>query len=93
MDTQDALAISTKFARAVKENYKYKHIFLFGSYLKGTPHIESDIDIAVVFDDYHDSLQMQLNLMRIRRNIDTRIEPHPFREKEFVTSNPLYMRY
>ena len=27
--------------------------------------------------------------MRLRRKIDSRIEPHPFREKDFDLSNPL----
>jgi uncharacterized protein len=27
--------------------------------------------------------------MRIRRKIDSRIEPHPFREKDFEITNPL----
>lgn len=89
MDTQDALEVSRKFALAVSETFDYKYIFLFGSHAKGTSQLESDIDIAVVFEDFPDSLQMQLELMRIRRKIDTRIEPHPFREKDFISSNPL----
>jgi hypothetical protein len=32
---------------------------------------------------------MQVELMRLRRNIDSRIEPHPFRESEFEISNPI----
>ena len=32
---------------------------------------------------------MQLELMRIRRKIDSRIEPHPFRENDFNDSNPI----
>lgn len=32
---------------------------------------------------------MQLELMRLRRRIDSRIEPHPFRESEFELSNPI----
>jgi hypothetical protein len=34
-------------------------------------------------------IDMQLELMRLRRKIDCRIEPHPFRESEFESSNPL----
>jgi hypothetical protein len=33
--------------------------------------------------------EMQVELMRLRRNIDSRIEPHPFRESEFDISNPI----
>jgi len=32
---------------------------------------------------------MQLELMRLRRKIDSRIEPHPFKEIDFNYTNPL----
>lgn len=56
---------------------------------KTTNHEESDIDIAVVLEEFENSLDMQLDLMRLRRRIDSRIEPHPFREKDFNDSNPV----
>ena len=28
------------------------------------------------------------NLMRLRRNFDLRIEPHPITEEDFITGNP-----
>ena len=34
-------------------------------------------------------VEMQLELMRLRRKIDSRIEPHPFREVDFDISNPI----
>ena len=64
-------------------------MFLFGSYTRGNPHEESDVDIAFIFDDFDNVLNMQLELMKIRRKIDSRIEPHPFREKDFIKSNPV----
>ena len=30
-----------------------------------------------------------MELMRLRRKIDSRIEPHPFREKDFNITNPV----
>ena len=63
-------------------------IILFGSYVKGTPREDSDIDIAIVFSDYDNRLDRQVELMKLTRQIDTRIEPHPFRENEFNISNP-----
>ena len=88
MDQKDALNIANKYAKAVKEKYDYKRIILFGSYVSGGYHDESDIDIAVVLKDYKNLLDIQLELMRLRRKIDSRIEPHPFREKDFDVSNP-----
>ncbi len=89
MDKKTALKLAAKFAEEVRDKYDLSKIFLFGSYTRGNYHPESDIDIAVVLKEYDDSLNMQLELMRIRRKIDTRIEPHPFREKEFTELNPI----
>jgi uncharacterized protein len=89
VDKTDALNIAQKYAGAVKANYNNIRIILFGSYAKGNFNDDSDIDIAVVFKDYSTSIDMQLELMRLRRKIDSRIEPHPFRESEFELSNPI----
>ena len=89
MDKNDALSIAENYAIAVNEKFNYIKIFLFGSYAKGNYNDDSDIDIAVVFKDYNNLLDMQLELMRLRRKIDSRIEPHPFRESEFQLSNPI----
>lgn len=89
MDKTDALNIAQRYAGAIKANYNDIRIILFGSYAKGNYNEDSDIDIAVVFKDYSNLLDMQLELMRLRRKIDSRIEPHPFRESEFDLSNPI----
>lgn len=89
MDKTDALSIAKKFANALNEKFEFSKVILFGSYAKDNFHDDSDIDIAVVFADYNNILDMQLELMRLRRKIDSRIEPHPFREREFDLSNPI----
>ncbi|MBP9192541.1 MAG: nucleotidyltransferase domain-containing protein [Ignavibacteria bacterium] len=89
MDKSNVIDIAKEFAKVVKKKYEYKNIILFGSYAKGNSRNESDIDIAIVFKDYDDSIDMQLELMRLRRKIDTRIEPHPFKEIDFNNMNPI----
>jgi len=89
VDKIDALNIAQRYADVIKANYNYSKIILFGSYAKGNFNEDSDIDIAVIFKDYSSLIDMQLELMRLRRKIDSRIEPHPFRESEFNSSNPL----
>jgi len=89
MDKTDAVNIAQRYARAVNANFNYIRIILFGSYAKGNFNEDSDIDVAVVFKDYSNLIDMQLELMRLRRKIDSRIEPHPFRESEFELSNPI----
>jgi uncharacterized protein len=89
MDKTDAIKVAQLYAGAIKENYNYIKIILFGSYAKGNYTDDSDIDIAVVFNDFNNVMDIQLDLMRLRRKIDSRIEPHPFRVKDFDISNPL----
>ncbi len=89
MDKSEAIRIATKYADQIKMQYKNADVFLFGSYIKGNYHEESDIDIAIVLNDFDNILNIQLELMRLRRSIDSRIEPHPIRYSDFNRSNPL----
>ena len=89
MDRTDAINIARQYASVIKTNYDCKQVFLFGSFAKGTHHEESDIDIAVILKEFDNPMDMQLELMRLRRKIDGRIEPHPFREKDFNMTNPV----
>ena len=89
MDRTDAVNIAREFAALVKANYDCKQVFLFGSYANGTYHEESDIDIAVILKEFENLIDIQLELMRLRRKIDSRIEPHPFRERDFNITNPV----
>ena len=89
MDKRDAIDIAYKYALAIRGKYDCEQIFLFGSYAKGNFNKDSDIDIAVVLNDFENILDIQFELMKIRRSIDSRIEPHPFRLKDFELSNPV----
>jgi predicted nucleotidyltransferase len=73
----------------VKSKFDFVKIVLFGSYAKGNFNEDSDIDIAVILKDYNNLIDTQLDLMRLRRNVDSRIEPHPFRERDFEITNPI----
>jgi len=89
MDKKNALKIAQEYAHIVKSRFDCKKVILFGSYAKGNNHTDSDIDIAVIFADYANRLDMQVELMKLTRQVDSRIEPHPFRENEFELYNPI----
>ncbi|MBT3255634.1 MAG: nucleotidyltransferase domain-containing protein [Deltaproteobacteria bacterium] len=89
MDRADAINIARQYASVIKTNYDCRQVFLFGSFAKGTQHEESDIDIAVILKEFDNPMDIQLELMRLRRKIDGRIEPHLFREKDFNMTNPV----
>ena len=72
-----------KYIAEISKYYKIDFAILFGSYAKGTAHKDSDIDIAVVSDDIKNEFNETLNLMRFRRKIDLRIEPHPIQTEDY----------
>ncbi len=84
IDNRLIMEIIQKYVEKVCENYKVHAIILFGSYAKGTNNESSDIDIAIITDDFeNDIIDEELNLMRLRRKIDTRIEPHLIRIQDY----------
>ena len=89
MDKREALEIAERYASLVKSKFDNVKLVLFGSYAKDNYKENSDIDIAVILKDYNNLIDIQLDLMRLRRGIDSRIEPHPFRERDFEITNPI----
>lgn len=72
-----------KFIKEIKKKYNVEAIILFGSYAKGTENEDSDIDIAIVSDDFDDIYDCMAILMGMTWDIDARIEPHPIKKKDF----------
>ncbi|MFA5031510.1 MAG: nucleotidyltransferase domain-containing protein [bacterium] len=94
MGKKEISRIIQSYLKVLEEN-KIKVIaaYLFGSYIKGNFNKNSDIDLAIVSDDFKkDSMEAQLLLMKLRRKINISIEPHPFLSKDFVIGNPFASR-
>ncbi len=89
MDKSEVLDIASKYAKEVSNKYEFDRMIVFGSFARGTFREDSDIDIAVIFKDYSPDMDMQLQLVRLTRNVDSRIELYPFVLKDFNISNPL----
>jgi predicted nucleotidyltransferase len=52
-------------------------VYLFGSYAKGTPRTDSDIDVAFVVNRFEgDFFQVIPPMWKLKRKVDIRIEPH-----------------
>lgn len=67
-------------------------IYLYGSYAKNSARPDSDIDLAVFLDtDEIDGFREDVELMRLRWDVDLRIEPHAFAKSDFDETNP-YIR-
>jgi len=88
MVNQSVIETAKKYIQQIPANMDLRKAFLFGSYAKGIEKNDSDIDIALVVGKMDDFFLIQMQLMRLRRKIDLRIEPHPIWEKDFNIQNP-----
>ncbi len=88
MVNQSVINSVNNYISEIPKEFNIRKVFLFGSYAKGTAKEESDIDIALVLWEMKDFFEVQKQLMRLRRKIDLRIEPHPIDENDFNTNNP-----
>jgi predicted nucleotidyltransferase len=79
------------YLKLIQQNYdEFERAYLFGSYVKGKQGIDSDIDLALIFRHLDDSdrFDVQVQLMLLAAQIDSRIEPHPISSTDFNAGNP-----
>jgi len=81
LDKTEARRVAQRYTTEVVKSLDPERVVLFGSFLNGTPHQYSDIDIAVVFNDFQgDWLYTGYLLQHLREGVDndedTYIEPH-----------------
>jgi predicted nucleotidyltransferase len=89
MDQKEAINISKEFLfYLIESGYRIKEAFLFGSYAKNKFNDDSDIDLAIVIDNLHNSYDEMIKMMKLRRKFTTKIEPHPFDYFDFKNNNP-----
>lgn len=64
-------------AKRLKEQYGAKEVILFGSYAKGNPHEDSDIDLLIISDSKERFLERQATVRRLLRDLKKRIPVSP----------------
>jgi predicted nucleotidyltransferase len=73
---------------AKKDHINISKAILFGSYAKGTNNEWSDIDLAVISDDFEGIRYFDnIKLSNSRLNSDINIETHPFKPDDFTIDN------
>jgi predicted nucleotidyltransferase len=80
-----------QYLHLVKEKFnEIENVYLFGSFAKGISTEDSDIDLALIFTQLDDSkrFEIQVQLMILAAQIDSRIEPHPISKENFNSWNP-----
>ena len=77
LDKNEVRAIALKYTDKIRQSFNPKQVIIFGSYINGTPNADSDIDIAVIFDEVKgDWLETWGQLIRLRSGISFDIETH-----------------
>ncbi len=89
MDQRKAFEIVKKYIDYLKASgYDIQKAYIFGSYINGKFHEDSDIDLALIFNKMKNNYLMQIELMKLVKKFDSRIEPHPFLAEDFEEFNP-----
>ena len=78
-----------QYAFAIQKQFDIHALYVFGSTVTGTSTKWSDIDLLILSPDFKDRLEARLDLMRLRRGIDDRIEPHPLLPEDFNEQHAL----
>lgn len=74
-----------EYIRMLTGLYNIFAVVLYGSYAQGKAKDSSDIDIAVFSDSFGDNpVEEMTRLFKLRRAIDTDIEPLPFSKESFL---------
>ena len=88
MDKEKIIELLKAYVNALISNrIPVAQAYLFGSTVNGTDNIDSDFDIALFLKKIQDEISLLNQLMKIRREFDLRIEPHPFLENEIDNGN------
>ena len=79
-----------RYIEVLKSNgIKVWKVYLYGSHANNTFTKDSDIDLAIFLEKEElDGFEEDALLMKLRRSVDLRIEPHTFAKTDFDKTNP-----
>ena len=87
----DVLKAVTRFLEEVEgSGLRLASAYLYGSHAEGTARPDSDIDVALISEDFHgDWLEDHRRILDALLHCDARIEPVRFRPEQFCDEHPL----
>jgi uncharacterized protein len=90
MDKEAAIKLSRDYLIKVsKSDIDISEAWLFGSFVRGNNHENSDIDLAIVLSKNNKTFETEVKLMTLRTGEETLIEPHAFNKEEFELNIPI----
>ncbi len=89
-DAQVLKIVEQFLAALEKSGIRIEAAYLYGSYAGGSARPDSDIDVALVSEDFTgDLLEDHQRILAALLQSDSRIEPVRFRPEEFCEEHPL----
>ena len=77
LDKGTVIKTVEQYAQVVTTEFSPAAVVLFGSYVNGTPHEDSDIDVGIVFNGFTgDWRKASSRLWHLAYDISWDIEPH-----------------
>lgn len=79
-----------EFKRLLTQDYNINKIILFGSHAKKSTHKDSDIDVAVISNDFKkiNRISLLAELLETAQKVDINIEPIAFTYDEYLKCDP-----
>jgi len=86
----DVKIIVSEFIRHLLDATDAKKVILFGSWAKGTASINSDVDLAIIFEkEFGSEMEITRFVKKMEQQFGKVIQVHYFTEKTFNTKNKL----
>lgn len=87
--TRIILAVLKKFLSRIEKEFPLKEIYVFGFYANGAPREFSDIDVAIVPDNFEGNRFVDREkLAKYVIAVSNDIEVHPFKTDDFTRDDP-----
>jgi predicted nucleotidyltransferase len=85
----NAIKYALKYLEEVRRsNIRIDRAYLFGSYAKGKQQPHSDIDVAIISQDFSDNRYDNWNKLSKANIKYYKVEPHPFSKNRYENGDP-----
>ncbi|MDR0937394.1 MAG: nucleotidyltransferase domain-containing protein [Oscillospiraceae bacterium] len=89
-DIETVNAVATDYANLIRSLYPVEKAYLFGSYAKGCPHKDSDVDICFFLRDFggRPAFDVDVEIFSLSHRYDLYLEPHVMETSDLTNDNP-----
>ncbi len=89
------IQVVQRYVASLKKDFRISQAYLFGSYARGTAREESDIDVALVSEDFRNTSEMDLlgYLSQKTIPVNTALEVLAFTPEEMEHPDPRTLPY